>query len=321
MTRRDLQRLALGILVGATSALGCQTVETKPSAGGPAEHAVDATAAATAAAEKDAPPPPPFPPIPPPRDFTLRPALALATGSGVASHVLVAGYGSSKPAWFDLVRVRYLGWASDGTMRVTSNPDPNGPSQTLRVSEALAGLSDGLRLMVEGEKRRLWIPAALASDVTALPDGGAPQDLVIDVELVQIVPTPRPPRAPDSAAEPGKSASQTSSGLQWRTLATRRPKTGLRPEAPPPSGNSVVVYNYTAWTTAGELAVSTFPSGSPAVEKVDALPAPLREAIPLMRVGDTMRIWFGEKQGAPPGGPYVADIDLLYAYSVPPPSP
>ena len=60
---------------------------------------------------------------------------------------------------------------------------------------------------------------ALASDVTALPDGGAPQDLVIDVELVQIVPTPRPPRAPASAAEPGKSASQTSSGELSQSMA------------------------------------------------------------------------------------------------------
>ncbi len=42
------------------------------------------------------------------------------------------------------------------------------------------------------------------------------------------------------------------------------------------------------------------------------LPPPWTEALKESRVGDTIRIWYE----AEPGALYVADVELLYAYSV-----
>jgi len=49
----------------------------------------------------------------------------------------------------------------------------------------IKGWTEGLQLMVEGEKRRFWIPAGLAYGEN--PGGGAPGGtLVFDVELLKI---------------------------------------------------------------------------------------------------------------------------------------
>ena len=51
--------------------------------------------------------------------------------------------------------------------------------------QVIKGWTEAMQLMVEGEKRRLWIPEALA--YRGLP--GAPAGmLVFDVELLRIVP-------------------------------------------------------------------------------------------------------------------------------------
>ena len=50
----------------------------------------------------------------------------------------------------------------------------------------IPGWTEGVQLMVEGEKRRLWIPAKLAYGEN--PPPGAPAGtLVFDVELLEIV--------------------------------------------------------------------------------------------------------------------------------------
>jgi peptidylprolyl isomerase len=54
---------------------------------------------------------------------------------------------------------------------------------TFPLNGVIAGWTEGVGLMVEGEKRRLWIPEELA--YKGRP--GAPQGmLVFDVELIQI---------------------------------------------------------------------------------------------------------------------------------------
>ena len=51
------------------------------------------------------------------------------------------------------------------------------------VNEVIAGWTEGLQMMVEGEKRRFWIPESLAYK----GQSGSPQGmLVFDVELIKI---------------------------------------------------------------------------------------------------------------------------------------
>ena len=58
----------------------------------------------------------------------------------------------------------------------------NAPA-TFSLDEVIAGWTQGLQMMVEGEQRRFWIPAALAYEGT--PD--KPQGmLVFDIELLKI---------------------------------------------------------------------------------------------------------------------------------------
>ena len=61
----------------------------------------------------------------------------------------------------------------------------------------IKGWQEGLKLMVVGEKRRMWIPAELAYGDTPRRPGGPHGMLVFDVELVDIVAAP---------AKPGKKA-------------------------------------------------------------------------------------------------------------------
>jgi peptidylprolyl isomerase len=53
---------------------------------------------------------------------------------------------------------------------------------TFRLNRVIPGWTEGLQLMVEGEKRRFWIPEAMAYAGQGPVNG----DLVFDVELIKI---------------------------------------------------------------------------------------------------------------------------------------
>src|SRR5689334_10930127 len=98
--------------------------------------------------------------IPAPPDVAAPPADATKTPSGLASKVLKPGTGKDHPAKEDLVTIHYTGWTTDGKMFDSSVA--RGKPSTFGVSRVIAGFSEGIQLMVAGEKRRLWIPEALA---------------------------------------------------------------------------------------------------------------------------------------------------------------
>ena len=59
----------------------------------------------------------------------------------------------------------------------------SGGPRTLSLEEVIRGWTEGMQLMVEGEKTRFWIPEALAYK----GEMGSPRGmLVFDVELVRI---------------------------------------------------------------------------------------------------------------------------------------
>jgi peptidylprolyl isomerase len=100
----------------------------------------------------------------------------------LASKVLTPGTGSDHPAAVDRVRVHYTGWTTDGNM-FDSSVERGEPAE-FPLNGVIAGWTEGLQLMVEGEKRRLWIPEALAYG----GQPGRPQGmLVFDVELIAIL--------------------------------------------------------------------------------------------------------------------------------------
>jgi FKBP-type peptidyl-prolyl cis-trans isomerase len=119
--------------------------------------------------------------IPGPPDVAAPPADALTTPSGLATKVLTPGTGAVHPRASSRVRVHYTGWTTDGKM-FDSSVERNEPI-SFGLNRVIAGWTEGVQLMVEGEKRRLWIPEKLAYGGQA----GAPKGmLVFDVELIKI---------------------------------------------------------------------------------------------------------------------------------------
>jgi FKBP-type peptidyl-prolyl cis-trans isomerase len=121
------------------------------------------------------------PAIPAPPDVSAPPADATRTPTGLVSKVLRPGAGTRHPRPNSRVTVHYTGWTTDGKS-FDSSVARNEPT-TFGLDEVIPGWMQGVQMMVEGEKRRFWIPAALAYEGT--PD--KPQGmLVFDIELIRI---------------------------------------------------------------------------------------------------------------------------------------
>lgn len=117
-----------------------------------------------------------------PTDVAAPPADAQRTASGLASKVLRPGTGTRHPTAESVVQVHYSGWTTDGQMFDSSVT--RGEPATFPLGNVIAGWTEGVQLMVEGERRRFWIPENLAYQGRP----GAPAGmLVFDVELLHIV--------------------------------------------------------------------------------------------------------------------------------------
>ena len=242
-----------------------------------------------------------FEPIPPPPDVAGPPADAQKTASGLASKVLQAGKGDKRPSAEDMVTVHYTGWTTDGKM-FDSSYARNKPS-TFGVSRVIKGWGEGVQLMVVGEKRRLWIPEALAYQGKRDPRGL----LVFDIELLDIAASPR--IAPPDVAAPPADAKKTASGLAYKVL---KPGTGKSH----PERRSRVTVHYTGWTTDGKMFDSSVERGAPASFGLDEVIEGWTEGVQLMVEGERTRFWIPERlaykgQGSGPRGMLVFDIELL----------
>ena len=119
-----------------------------------------------------------------PEDVAAPPADAARTPSGLASKVVQAGTGSQYPSATSQVTVHYSGWLTSGSMFDSSVT--RGMPATFPLDGVIRGWTEGLQLMVGGEKRRFWIPAELGYGSRARPGIPADSMLVFDVELLGI---------------------------------------------------------------------------------------------------------------------------------------
>lgn len=119
-------------------------------------------------------------PIPAPSDVKAPPKDAKKTSSGLAYKVITPGTGKKHPTASGEVRVHYTGWTTDGQMFDSSVA--RGEPATFPLNRVIAGWTEGVQLMVEGEKARFWIPENLAYRGQRAPYGL----LVFDIELIKI---------------------------------------------------------------------------------------------------------------------------------------
>jgi FKBP-type peptidyl-prolyl cis-trans isomerase len=119
--------------------------------------------------------------VPPPPDVAAPPGDAIRTPSNLAYKVLQGGTGTRHPRPNSTVTVHYTGWTTDGVTFDSSVT--RGQPATFSLAQVIPGWTEGVQMMVEGEKRRLWIPSNLAYN----GQPGMPQGmLVFDIELIRI---------------------------------------------------------------------------------------------------------------------------------------
>src|SRR3954466_16109276 len=232
-----------------------------------------------------------------PPDVAAPPADATKTATGLATKVIAPGKGKIHPAKEDVVTIHYTGWKTDGSMFDSSVA--RGKPSSFPVNRVIAGFSEGLQLMVTGEKRRLWIPESLAYKGAREPRGM----LVFDIELLDI-----PTRAPADVKAPPADAKKTASGLAYKVL-----KEGVGGRHPRPTGE--VTVQYTGWTTDGKMFDSSVVRGTPATFAVDGVIPGWTEGLQLMFEGEKARFWIPEnlayKGKSAPYGMLVFDVELI----------
>jgi len=106
------------------------------------------------------------------------------TASGLQYKVLQAGAGDQHPTASDRVKVHYHGTLLDGTV-FDSSVDRGEPIE-FGLNQVIKGWTEGLQLMVVGEKTRLFIPSELAYGNRAAGKIAPGSTLIFDVELLGI---------------------------------------------------------------------------------------------------------------------------------------
>jgi FKBP-type peptidyl-prolyl cis-trans isomerase len=238
--------------------------------------------------------------IPAPPDVAAAPSDAQKTSSGLVSKILQPGNGKTHPSQTDLVTVHYTGWTTDGKMFDSSVS--RGRPATFPLDRVIAGWTEGVQLMVAGEKRRFWIPEALAYKGQRDPKG----TLVFDVELLSY--TESPSQAPADVKKAPADAKRTASGLSYKVL-----KEGVGGRHP--RSNSSVTVHYSGWTTDGKLFDSSVARGAPATFTLDGVIPGWTEGLQLMYEGEKTRFWIPQelayKGQSAPYGMLVFDVELI----------
>lgn len=250
-----------------------------------------------------------------PQNVAAPPADALTTASGLAMQVLEPGSGGDHPVSDDCVVMSFTAWKRDGSLFSTSGL--HGETATQCIAVAFPGIAEALMAMAPGEKRRVWVPADLAFSSHIAHHGDKklhekppPRvDLTVDVELIRIL---KAPAAPADLQAPPPAALTTQLGVRLQVL---QPGTGSKH----PAMSSRATLNYSGWTADGKLFESTAMSGHPAAILVGTALPGWREALPLMVVGEKVRLWipaalaYGEHpmDRRSPAGNLVYDIDLI----------
>ena len=244
----------------------------------------------------------------PPKDVAAPPADAIKTNSGLASKVLVAGSGTTKPNPKSVVTLQFKGWTTDGKLFDSSRQRP----ARMPMDAMMLGLREGLQLMVVGEKRRLWVPEPIAyKGRPGYPKG----TLVFDIELLKIEAEKAAPKAPDNVSGPPKDAIREETGLFSKVL-----KMGTGQAKP--TDKSAVMVRYSVWTTDGTLVDTTEKVGDPAVFPIVRVVPGFSEGLKLMVAGEKRRLWVPERlayRGAQgkPKGMLVYDVELIDLKEIP----
>lgn len=108
----------------------------------------------------------------------------ITTASGLQYQVLTQGNGTVHPKASDTVTVHYHGTLIDGT--VFDSSVDRGEPIAFPLNRVIKGWTEGVQLMVVGDKVRFFIPSELAYGNRSTGKIGGGSVLIFDVELLKI---------------------------------------------------------------------------------------------------------------------------------------
>ena len=106
----------------------------------------------------------------------------MTTPSGLQYEVLVKGSGETHPQANSKVTVHYHGTLLDGT--VFDSSVDRGQTISFGLNQVITGWTEGVQLMVAGEKTRFYIPSYLAYGNRAAGKIKPGSTLIFDIELI-----------------------------------------------------------------------------------------------------------------------------------------
>lgn len=108
----------------------------------------------------------------------------LETASGLQYQILSKGEGTVHPSASSTVKVHYHGTLLDGTV-FDSSVERNTPI-SFPLNRVIAGWTEGVQLMVAGDKFKFFIPSKLAYGNSAAGKIQPGSVLIFEVELLEI---------------------------------------------------------------------------------------------------------------------------------------
>lgn len=245
-----------------------------------------------------------------PENVQAAPEEATHTASGLAYITLTPGTGEARPSEVSKVEVHYTGWMTNGEMFDSSVA--RGRPITFPLNGVIPGWTEGVQTMVEGEKKRFWIPGELAYGDKPTRPGMPYGTLVFDVELLSFTTPPPPPEVPADVEAPPADAITTSSGLAFKIL---REGSGDQH----PTASSSVEVHYTGWMTNGEMFDSSVVRDETITFPLNGVIQGWTEGVQTMVEGEKKRFWipgdlaYGDRPSRPgmPYGMLVFDVDLI----------
>lgn len=203
--------------------------------------------------------------------------------SGLASKVLKKGTGNKKPGATDIVEVNFFGWDSAGK-RVIAPSLQGQSSQKIPLSQMqVKGVTEGIQLMVVGEKRRLWIPKELS-----FQRGPQSEPLTMDIELIGFEPDPN--TAPAEILKAPADAEKTESGISSIILKASDSKEM-------PTKDDMVKVHFKGWDATGKYLISSEQRGAIEIPVGNAPLKAWREILPKMKKGEKRRLWIPAAMG------------------------
>jgi len=240
----------------------------------------------------------------PPLDLKNPPMDAVKTASGLIYKKLTSVPGGTAAKRNDTVMINYTGWRQVTGETFYTNRD-RGQPMPLPLANTAPGFTEAMQLLKKGERAMLWLPPSIGYK-GAPPPGSAPETLVYEVEVVEIIAAPAVP--PDVGVPP-QAAQALKSGIKYVVVQPGTGKDKAR-------FFDTVTFNYSAWDKDGRMFDTTELRKRPATVPPFRQTAAMEEILTSMTAGQRARYWLPAERMQQDGRPLPGMPEGVLTYEV-----